>query len=397
MLPLSEKRAISIMSSIKKRFSEKTQKFSYQATLELGKDANGNRKRDYHTFSSEADAKMFIKEADVQLYYGSFVKKSKATVKDVAEMWLTYIEGKNRKYNTIRGYTTNVNKHILPSIGEIQIQKLQPYHINDMIVQMQKRGLAATTIWYAIRNLKQILDYAVNRQILRKSPFYDIDLPKQVPFKCNPYTTDELRELVQASIGTDLEWVLRIEVETGLRIGELLALKWSDIDFEKNTLTVNGTVVYIPKKGCQIDTPKNVSSNRTIPVSQSLIDNLKWLKKIEKKRLKAFKKKSRIDDKTIIHNKNWMPCIPSSISSRYSEFLKENNLRHIRFHDLRHTHASLLYNEYDLNITAIRDRLGHSRASTTMNFYVSGTSKQQLSGVEKLNIDIYSDDNNIVS
>ena len=134
MLPLSEKRAISIMSSIKKRFSEKTQKFSYQATLELGKDANGNRKRDYHTFSSEADAKMFIKEADVQLYYGSFVKKSKATVKDVAEMWLTYIEGKNRKYNTIRGYTTNVNKHILPSIGEIQIQKLQQYHINDMIV-----------------------------------------------------------------------------------------------------------------------------------------------------------------------------------------------------------------------------------------------------------------------
>ncbi|MGN1194486.1 MAG: tyrosine-type recombinase/integrase [Acutalibacteraceae bacterium] len=104
-----------------------------------------------------------------------------------------------------------------------------------------------------------------------------------------------------------------------------------------------------------------------------------------------------LQDKTIIHNNKWTLCIPSEVSVRFSKFLEENGLRHIRFHDLRHTHASLLANEYDTNVMAIRERLGHSRASTTMNCYISGTSKQQLDGVEKLNIDLYRNDNNIVS
>ena len=101
-----------------------------------------------------------------------------------------------------------------------------------------------------------------------------------------------------------------------------------------------------------------------------------------------IQKGSRINDKTIIHNNKWTLCIPSEVSIRFSRFLKENSLRKIRFHDLRHTHASLLVNEYGMNVTAVRDRLGHSRASTTMNCYISGTSKQQLSGVEKLMEDI---------
>ena len=148
------------------------------------------------------------------------------------------------------------------------------------------------------------------------------------------------------------------------------------------------TVVYTKGKGCKITSPKSLKSNRTIPVTSKLIDDLKRFKLTEGKRLKAFKKGSRIEDKTIIHNNKWTLCIPSEVSIRFSRFLKENGLRKIRFHDLRHTHASLLVNEYGMNVTAVRDRLGHSRASTTMNCYISGTSKQQLSGVEKLMEDI---------
>lgn len=382
------------MSSIRKRISQKTNKVTYQVVLEVGKDANGKRMHEYRTFSTKKDAELFLKESDIHLNHGSFVQTSKATVKDVAEMWLTYIEGKNRKSNTLRGYQVNVNNHIIPSIGDIKIQKLTSYHINDMISEMQKKNLSATTIRYVATNLRQILNFAVNRQMLWKSPFVDVELPKQMPYNCKSYTADELKKLIQASKGTEFEYIIEIEAETGLRIGELLALKWSGVDFKNNTITINGTVVYQKGKGCRICSPKSFKSNRTIPVTPNLIDDLKMLKQDEKKRLKAFKKGSRIDQKTIIHNICWNPCIPSEVSVRFSKFLEENGLRHIRFHDLRHTHASLLANEYGVNVMAIRDRLGHSRASTTMNCYIGGTSKQQLDGVEKLTLDLYRKDNN---
>ena len=385
------------MSSIRKRLSQKTNKVTYQVVLEVGKDANGKRMHEYRTFSNKKDAELFLKESDIHLNHGSFVQTSKVTVKDVAEMWLTYIEGKNCKSNTLRGYKVNVNNHIIPSIGDIKIQKLTSYHINDMISEMQKEELSATTIRYVATNLQQILKFAVNRQILWKSPYIDIDLPPLIPYQCKPYSVEELRKLLQASKNTEFEYIVRIAAETGVRIGELLALKWSDVDFENNMITIHGTVVYTKGKGCIITSPKSLKSNRTIPVTSKLIDDLKRFKLSEGKCLKAFKKGSRIEDKTIIHNNKWTLCIPSEVSVRFSKFLEENGLRHIRFHDLRHTHASLLVNEYGMNVTAVRDRLGHSRASTTMNCYISGTAKQQLDGVEKLNIDLYRNDNNIVS
>ena len=163
---------------------------------------------------------------------------SKVRVKDVVEMWLTYIEGKNRKSNTLRGYKVNVNNHIIPSIGDIKIQKLTSYHINDMISEMQKEELSATTIRYVATNLQQILKFAVNRQILWKSPYIDIDLPPLIPYQCKPYSVEELRKLLQASINTEFEYIVRIAAETGVRIGELLALKWSDVDFKNNTITI---------------------------------------------------------------------------------------------------------------------------------------------------------------
>ena len=191
--------------------------------------------------------------------------------------------------------------------------------------------------------------------------------------------TAEEKTAFAASKNTEFEYIVRIAAETGVRIGELLALKWSDVDFKNNMITIHGTVVYTKGKGCKITSPKSLKSNRTIPVTSKLIDDLKRFKLTEGKRLKAFKKGSRIEDKTIIHNNKWTLCIPSEVSIRFSRFLKENGLRKIRFHDLRHTHASLLVNEYGMNVTAVRDRLGHSRASITMNRYIRGTSKQQLS------------------
>lgn len=385
------------MSSIRKRYNNKTKKYSYQVVIETGKDNNGKRCHDYRTFDNKKDAELYLKETDVQISRDSYVRKNTLTVSDVATYWLRYLENKDIKYNTLRGYKVNVNNHIIPSIGNIYIQKLTSYNINDMIVDLKKKGLEATTIRYVLRNLNQIIKFSINRMWLYKSPMEEIDIPTSTNFQSKPYSFNELKCLIDVSKGTDFEYIIRIEAETGLRIGELLALTWSDIDFVNNTISINKTIVYEVGKGCTSSSPKSNKSNRTIPVTGDLIIALKDLKKNEIKKLKVFKKGSRINSKTIIHDKNWEPKSPHSVSLAFSKFLENNNLRHIRFHDLRHTHASLLYLEYNTDIIAIRDRLGHSRASTTRNSYITGTNKQQLEGITKLNSSLNNENDRILN
>lgn len=384
------------MSSIRKRYNSKSKKYSYQVVIETGKDNNGKRCHEYRTFDNKKDAELFLKETDVQISRNSFVRKNNLTVSEVATYWIRYLENKDIKYNTLRGYKVNVNNHIIPSIGNIYIQKLTSYNINDMIDDLKKKGLGSTSIRYVLRNLNGIIEFSIKRQWLYKSPMLEVDMPRTEPFKSQPYSEEELKKLLDTSKGTDLEYIVLIESETGLRIGELLALTWSDIDFINNTISINKTIVYKVGKGCTSSSPKSMKSNRTILVTEDLIIALRDLKKFEKKKLKELKKGSRLDSKTIIHDKNWEPKSPHSVSLAFSKFLENNNLRHIRFHDLRHTHASLLHSN-GTPIIAIRDRLGHSRASTTINFYVTGTDKQQLEGITKLHASLNNKNDTILN
>lgn len=381
------------MSSKRERVSSVTGKKSFQVILELGKDSTGKRKQEYRTFHEEKEADMFLHEKEIELYNGTYVGRNSISVKKVAQSWLGSIKENRLKYNTIRGYTVNVEKHIVSNIGNIPIQKLKSSDIKRLITNMQKEGLASATIKYAMLNLRQILDYAVEHHLLKNSPFVGIKIPANRKTKIQPYTVDELRTLLQVSKGTPLEFILQIEVGTGLRIGEILALKWSDVDFERSQISVNGTVVYKKGEGCVIDTPKSYSSFRTIPIHSSLMNTLKKLKSEESKRLATLSKKKCLDDITIIHNKKWGLRIPSKVSSDFSKLLEKNNLRHIRFHDLRKTHASILALNYGMSPYAIRDRLGHSRVSTTIDCYISGTAKQQIDGLSMLAFDISNDVN----
>lgn len=373
------------MSSIRKRYNDKSKKYVYQVVIEVGKDKDGKRAREYRTFDNKKDADIFAKEMDVQISRDSFVKKNKMSVAEVGSYWLKYLEQKETRYNTLRGYAVNVNNHIIPSIGEINIQKLTSLHINDMIKDLKNKGLGTTSIRYVLRNLNSMIEFSIKRQWLYKSPMDEVNIPKPEPYKSEPYSKDELRKLIKVSKGTELEYILKLEAFTGIRIGELVALKWSDVDFEKKTISISKTIVYQTGIGCVSSPPKSFRSNRTLPLTDFLVNELKRLKNDEIIKLKNYKKGSRINGMNIFHNKKWLPRSPSSVTTSFSLFLKNNNLRHIRFHDLRHTFLSTLYLECDVDATTLRDIAGHSRTSTTLNTYVGSTSVQQIVGLNKLN------------
>ena len=188
--------------------------------------------------------------------------------------------------------------------------------------------------------------------------------------------------------GTPLETPLIIEVFTGLRKGELLALKWEDVNFEKKTISVERNLICVNAQTI-FTTTKTESGERTIAIPDSLIDYL------HRHRIRQLRQKLKIgkdyhDGGLINCRDNGDPINPNTFSVAFLDFLKRNNLKRIRFHDLRHTHATLLLVEYNTNNKAVSDRLGHSKVQTTMDFYVQSTVTAQREAVDKLGTDLMS-------
>lgn len=359
-------------------------RLAYQVVVDLGKDAaTGKRKREYHSFPSLSEAKRFQAHCQGQLYANGYVAKNNITVEEVAEEWFALVQS-GLKPTTARGYKVNIKNHIVPCIGSVPVQTLKGSTIKDMISSLSKK-LCATSIKYVMRNLHQILKYAEQKRYIFNNPMNFVAIPKASKPNFDTYTVEELAKLIKVVRDTDMELPILIESETGLRLGELIGLSWDNINFDKKTITVNKTISYVEGK-TYVTSPKTTKSNREIVVSDTLIKAIEnhKLKEEQIKRPKIYNNEQNL----LFHKGNGQPLTNCSFSSKFASVLKKNGLKHIRFHDLRHTHASLLYNKYGLNIKGVSDRSGHSRISTTMDYYIGGTGDLQREAIEKLSNDL---------
>lgn len=358
---------------------------SYQVVLETSNASSGRRKRIYKTFSNKPEAEAFKTKSIADYNTGRFLEPNKITVEELCLEWMKghFILIKE---STQRGYRVNIEIHIIPHIGDIEVQKLSASHIQTMVNSMHEKGLAPRSIKYVITNLNQILNYAISNDIIIKNPTRSVILPRQEKFQHEVYSLDEVKKLIHCSKGTKLEEIIAIEVFTGLRRGEVLALKWEDINFEEKTLTIRRNLIH-EDNGIQFTTPKTQAGTRTIVVPNELIIYLERLKnKRIRQRLRAGRNYNNLD--LIVCKENGEPYDPRMVSIWFREFLDSNNLKRIRFHDLRHTHATLLLVEYGTSIKAISDRLGHSKVQTTMDYYISSTDSAQQEAIGKLEKDL---------
>ena len=372
--------------SVRKRTTSKGTK--YQAVLETGTDLKtGKRERTFRTFDSKKEAQMYLNECISDYNKGRYVHPSEITVEMLCEEWM---KGHflTIKENTKRGYSVNIYNHIIPYLGKIKVQQLTTRNIQEMVNDMVENGFSARTVKYVMTNLHQILEFAVSNDYIVKNPERYAVLPRQGKYKATVYTMEELRLMLQCSMGTPLETPLIIESFTGLRKGELLALRWQDINFEKNTITVEQNLICVNAETI-FTTTKTESGERTIAIPVMLTDYLKSHKiRQTKQRLRLGKEYH--DNGLIVCKENGEPINPNTFSVAFLDFLKRNNLKRIRFHDLRHTHATLLLVEYNANIKAVSDRLGHSKVQTTMDFYVQSTVTAQKEAVDRLGTDLIS-------
>ena len=348
-----------------------------QIIIENGTDPlTGKRIREYVTF--KGTRKQAEKERDrlvAAVNGGNYVvNTSNMMVSSWMDQWLElYCIGLS--VTTLSNYKGQIERYLTPVLGKIPLKMLQNYHVQRWVNQMISEGLSPKTIRNVYMNLNAALKKARALNMINSNPCEGTVLPKRPKLKYNIYTTDEINDMLNKAKGTDMYLPLLIESMTGLRRGELLALRWEDIDLEKKVMHIHRNRVYAGGKVVEKE-PKTDSSIRDITFGEGLKTYLEteYDKYFEDK----YEHGSLFNDKGyVIRQENGLPYHPQSWKCKWERFLKRVGLTHIRFHDLRHSHCTALLESGKVDMKTVQYRLGHSNISTTMDIYAHCTVKMQ--------------------
>ena len=293
------------------------------------------------------------------------------------------------KPNTAAGYASMIQNPIAPYFQQrgITLGGLQAVDIQMFYTSQLKRVSANTVIHYhAI--IHRALKYAVKTDLIDVNPADKVERPRKDRFTASFYDGNEVNRLFQAARGTPLELPVMLAAFYGLRRSEVVGLKWDAIDFENKTIAIRHTVTACTEKGRRIevaaDTTKTASSRRTLPLVPAFQTKLAALKEQQEKN-RILCGRSYCTDYLgyVLVDAMGNRLKLSYISTAFPALLKRNGLRTIRFHDLRHSCASLLLKN-GVPMKQIQEWLGHSDFSTTANIYAHLDAGSKLTSAQAM-------------
>lgn len=289
--------------------------------------------------------------------------------------WLKMIRS-SIEVATYARYCNVVEKSVVPYFKELDIslRNLKPKHIQDYYqYSLDVDGVSPTTVIHRHANIRKALQYAFVTELIPSNPADKVQRPKKIPYVASTYNASEIEELFQAVKGDLLEEVVMLTTFYGLRREEIVGLRWSAIDFESKRIMINHTVTQVSLHGESTivvkDSTKSKSSTRALPLVEPIEQLLLRMKKqqaINRKLCGTAYCQDYLEYITV--NPLGERIQPNYITQHFRIVLKNNHLRHIRFHDLRHSCASLLYKN-GVSLKEIQEWLGHSDISTTANIY----------------------------
>lgn len=319
------------------------------------------RKRGFKTKKEATDA---LRKLEVQVNEGTYVESKNIPFKQYIEDWLS-IKKISLSNSSISLYERSIKNHISPSLGNILLSKIKPQHIQKFIVELYKKDLEDATIKRIFNILNACLNDAVKFEDLSINPASKVEKPKVSPKEMNIWSIKQIKRFLKYSEDHRLNCAFYLALMTGLRKGEILGLRWKDVDLENQVLYVNQTLEYdgkTIKKGA-----KTKNSIRSVTFSPST-KNVLLKHKEQQEAEKNFFASEYLDQNLVICAQNGAPYHPRNLTRVFNSLKRKANLPHIRFHDLRHTHAALMIAQNE-PMKLIMERLGHSQISTTIDVY----------------------------
>ena len=354
----------------------------YRVCFDYGIDREGNRVRKYRTFDTKRAATRAFNEHKVKMDKGTQIMPSEYTFAQWLDYWYKDIILPQIEETTAYGYRGMIENYLKPQLGEIRLQKLTARDIQQYYTWlMDEKKLSPNTVIKHHNLLTNTLNAAERQEYITKNPMRAVSPPKKRQREAKFYTPEQLGILLDKAVGTRLELPVFICAYLGLRRGELCGLRWSDVDLEHKTITIENTRTQAGKKEIEKGT-KTASSTRTLYLPDTLCDMLKAARE-HQQACRAEYKNAYDDNDYVVVMEDGRPFRPNYLSELFGKFLADNDLPKIVLHELRHTFASLS-NQAGIPAYNIGKALGHSTPATTQKIYthlLDQTHTQAVEGV----------------
>jgi len=325
----------------------------------------GKRKTFYGATRKEVQEKLRI--ALNEQKQGILATGPQQTVKLYLEQWFEDVHKPTLRITSYARYGTLLRKHILPVIGHIQLQKLTAQQVQALYTRKVKEGMAPKTIQNIHGLLHKALDNALKWGLVPRNVCDAVSTPRLPHHEIFPLTKEQAQHLVEKIQGHQLEALLVFALVTGMREGELCALRWHDISIDEMTVQVCRTVAHVTRYGYVENETKTVKGRRMIVLPPFLIDLLKQHRERQAQaRLKIGDK--WVEKGLVFCNTHGNYLHPDYLMLRFHQLLDEIGLPRIRFHDLRHSTATILLS-MGVHPKVVQELLGHSQISMTLDIY----------------------------
>jgi integrase len=359
----------------------KRSKTSWAVVVDLGRDpGTGKRRRLWRSVrGTKRDAQALLVQLLGERDAG-FRPGRRITVAEFLERWLRDYAATNTAPKTHRTYKDLVRNHLTPGLGNAVLSTLAPDQIQRFYRQLSAKGLSPTTVLHAHRILREALQHAVKWQLLPRNPADLVDPPRAARREVLALKPEAVRGVLTAAGETEYGALVHLAVMTGLRQGELLALRWDDVDLKSRTLQVRRTLQRLD--GLHFREPKTAGSRRSVALSPSTVASLRQLAEKQTK-AKALAGSAYRDDGLVFATAVGTPIDPRNVNRTWYRIIKAARLQGLRFHDLRHTHASLMLAQ-GTHPKIVSERLGHSGVRITLDTYSHALPNLQLEAAATL-------------
>lgn len=354
---------------------------SYRLSVVIGYDNKGKAIRERMTVKAKGikDARLKLAEFEMTIRGGTYVKPEKMTLSQFYDDWLHKYAEKELGHDTRTNYVNILNTRILPVYGHMKLSDIKTIHIVNFLDDLSKNGkrldgkkgvLSASSLNNIYKAFNNILNLAAKWKLINENPASDAKPPKVRSKKTEVYNEEDVGVLLDHMTNEPFNWqtCIMFALTSAARQGEIAALESKHLNFEKNTVRIEQSAYELKGGGVGIKATKT-DRERTISVPSAMMDMLKRLDNQRKREtMKAGPLREWPDHLFLFANEFGRPIRPDSIAQYWLRLVEKYNLKKIRFHDLRHTSATLLINK-QVHAKIIQERLGHSTISTTMNTY----------------------------
>lgn len=362
--------------------------------------ATGKRRQHKRRFTgTKQDADKLLVNILGEINKGEYMDLGDSTMREYMKSWIEDYCKQNLAYRTLEGYKTIINNYVLPNLGGIKLVNLKPAHIQKYYTKMTTSkddggaGLSGTSVLYHHRIIREALSHAVNLGYIPYNPADRVQAPRKNKPDMKTLSIEQADYVLKTYKDHRAYLPILLAIKTGMRLGEICAIRWENVNLDTANISVTHALQR-QGKNLVLKEPKTAKSRRNIPIPGDLVTELKKVSHQHKANRLAFG--AGYDQRGFVCAwEDGRPLEPVWVGKEWRSIIKDDKQRSekkktdrhipdgVRFHDLRHTHATILLSQ-GVNLKIVQERLGHESIATTGDIYSHVTPDMQMQAVNVL-------------